>query len=316
MSDDVMDILFLYAEEPVHVGVGQGLGAIDQPIQREVYTNFPVLHGSSVRGALRDLVKQHDKDLALWLFGNEPGQQPMWQGAVSPHDARIILFPVQSLMGGFAWTTCPAALAVLRRNLEVCEKRPCWDVPDPVEDGECLVPESGEDTPSNVVFRSDDASEHVQLIRYDFTVSRHDKFDLTDLSRWLVHSAMPQGDEFDFWRSKLQTSLVVLSDADFKWFVENATQTMTRVRLTAEKTVDVGGLWSEEALPPETLLHSPVAARSVLTNDSGARDTPKTTKPAKDAMAEAWKTVRGRMNIGGTESIGRGRVAVRWLKGE
>ena len=54
---DVLTILFIYAEEPIHCGIGQGLGAVDQPIQREKHTGFPVIYGSGVKGAMREAAR-------------------------------------------------------------------------------------------------------------------------------------------------------------------------------------------------------------------------------------------------------------------
>jgi len=128
-------------------------------------------------------------------------------------------------------------------------------------------------------------------------------------------------DPYCFWREKLPRSLVVLSDADFSFFVKTATQVVTRVALTDAKTVKTGHLWTEEALPPETLLHAPVAARKGVRPKSSGGDQQANgkaegneTKSASEIMTEARKYVYGRMYLGGTESIGRGRVMLRWLR--
>ncbi|HLY31875.1 MAG TPA: RAMP superfamily CRISPR-associated protein, partial [Ktedonobacterales bacterium] len=46
-------LLFLYTETPLHAGTGASLGIVDLPIQREVHTQYPMIQGSSVKGALR-----------------------------------------------------------------------------------------------------------------------------------------------------------------------------------------------------------------------------------------------------------------------
>ena len=48
-------LLFVHALSPLHVGIGQGVGLIDLPIAREKATGLPILPGSSLKGALRDL---------------------------------------------------------------------------------------------------------------------------------------------------------------------------------------------------------------------------------------------------------------------
>ncbi len=41
--------------DPVHVGAGNSVGAIDAPIMRERHTRFPMIPGSSLKGVLADL---------------------------------------------------------------------------------------------------------------------------------------------------------------------------------------------------------------------------------------------------------------------
>ena len=45
--------LFLYAVSPVHMGAGQAVGIIDNPIQRERHTGHPCFAGSGIKGAVR-----------------------------------------------------------------------------------------------------------------------------------------------------------------------------------------------------------------------------------------------------------------------
>ena len=46
-------LLLLFTRTPLHVGAGESVGAIDQPIQRERPTGFPIIPGSSVKGSIR-----------------------------------------------------------------------------------------------------------------------------------------------------------------------------------------------------------------------------------------------------------------------
>jgi CRISPR-associated protein Cmr4 len=48
------NLLYLFTRTPLHVGAGSAVGAIDQPIQRERHTGFPLIPGSSIKGVLRD----------------------------------------------------------------------------------------------------------------------------------------------------------------------------------------------------------------------------------------------------------------------
>jgi CRISPR-associated protein Cmr4 len=44
--------VFLYAVSPVHMGAGQAIGVIDNPIQQR-HTNHPCFAGSGIKGAVR-----------------------------------------------------------------------------------------------------------------------------------------------------------------------------------------------------------------------------------------------------------------------
>ena len=50
---EAMRMLFIYVETPLHAGTGRGLGAVDQPIQRERTTGYPIVQASSIKGRLR-----------------------------------------------------------------------------------------------------------------------------------------------------------------------------------------------------------------------------------------------------------------------
>ena len=55
-------LLFTHALSPLHAGTGQGIGVIDLPIAREKATGIPYLPGSSLKGTLRDLCIDANKE--------------------------------------------------------------------------------------------------------------------------------------------------------------------------------------------------------------------------------------------------------------
>ena len=50
-------MLGLLAETPIHPGAGRGMGVVDLPVAREAATDYPVLVGSSLKGALLDKMR-------------------------------------------------------------------------------------------------------------------------------------------------------------------------------------------------------------------------------------------------------------------
>ncbi len=47
-------ILYIFTRTPLHVGAAASVGAIDQPIQRERHTGFPIIPASSLKGTFAD----------------------------------------------------------------------------------------------------------------------------------------------------------------------------------------------------------------------------------------------------------------------
>ena len=108
-------VLSLYFETPMHAPSGSAVGPIDQPVQRERTTQWPVVYASTLEGSLRtQLARVAGDDTVKTLFGNGTGDD----GALSIGDARLLLFPVRSSAAPFLWLTCPAVISRLRRDLD------------------------------------------------------------------------------------------------------------------------------------------------------------------------------------------------------
>jgi CRISPR-associated protein Cmr4 len=304
--------LFLYTETSLHAGVGSTVSAIDLPIQRERTTHFPIVQGSGIKGALRNhtpKVQGKDKDgKEIWkdneetqaVFGDiyeeeveENGDKKKrrvsFAGAISVGDARIVLFPVRSLNGVFAYTTCAAVLARVARDV------PNFPMFDQSVQGENALVTSK----SALV-----ASGKAVLEEFSFTCTANARVD--EIAKWLAQNAFPTAPAYEYWRKKVQDSLIVLSDESFRDFVQNSTEIVTRVRLEREKkTVAQGALWTQEALPSDCLLLSAILARSTRNGSNGTAE-----------QVAAWlrdpNNVPLRIQLGGDETTGSGIVALRW----
>ena len=118
--------VFLYAVSPVHLGAGQAVGVIDNPIQRERHTGHPCFAGSGIKGAVRHglealsrgmTLEKSLKELIDTLFGPEAGSGTLHAGVTSFGDAKLVVLPVRSLRGGYVYATCPQALSRAQRLL-------------------------------------------------------------------------------------------------------------------------------------------------------------------------------------------------------
>src|SRR5438270_9198342 len=136
-------VLYLYVETPLHAGVGSGLSSIDLPIQRERTTQYPMIQGSGIKGKLRATAENviKDKGIVDILFGPPTTGGDDYAGALIAGDARILLFPVRSLNGVFAYTTSYDVLNRFTRDLSRngIDTSKILPVPHPPESSQVLV---------------------------------------------------------------------------------------------------------------------------------------------------------------------------------
>ncbi len=295
--------LFLYAVSPVHMGAGTATGLIDNPIQRERHTGHPSFAGSGIKGAVRHGFEAigGDANLIDSLFGPESGSSDLHAGAVSFGDAQLVAFPVRSLKGGYVHATSPTALARAQRLLNIAGENAAWDIRDPGE-GECFL--------VNPALMTDNK---LFLEAFEYRVERFKEAGefLPVIAESLAERALPADAAYAHFRDKLKTDLVVLSDTDFGYFVENATLVEPHVRIDSETgTAADGGLFYTENLPPESLLIAPLMASRTRTGRSEDTDT------AGGVMDKIRNVLDGRLlQLGGDATTGRGLVMAKVVGG-
>jgi CRISPR-associated protein Cmr4 len=303
--------VFLYAVSPVHMGAGQAIGVIDNPIQRERHTGHPCVAGSGIKGAVRHGFEalangkpmgKPLEELITVLFGPESGGDNLHAGAVSFGDAQLVAFPVRSLKGGYVYATCPQALARARRLMEAVGVSVTWpDVPA-VGEGECLVGNPALLSQRQMNGRQTDV---LHLEAFEYTAKDKVHAALKTVADDLASKAIPQENGYGFFREKLKTDLVVLSDTDFAYFVQHATLVEPHVRIEdATGTAADGGLFYTENLPPESLLIAPVLASDTRTGKGANGE-----MPATEVLAKITTVINGQLlQIGGDATTGRGLV--------
>lgn len=310
-------LLFLYVETPLHAGAGSGVGAIDLPIQRERVTHYPIVQASGIKGALRSEVinAQAKKQETTLVFGAETNASELHAGAFSPGDARLLLFPVRSLKGVFAWTT---SVDVLRRWVRELHAAGFTNVPDLPDD----LPATSDDTAFCYASGSGAVLEDksVVLEEYTYSVRQEATGKSAALAQWLADNALPKSEAYAWWRQALREKLIILPDDDFRDFTQYATEILTRIRLNPDtKTVEPGALWTEEHLPTDTLLYVPVRATRFRAENGHLPPAWREVKEAKQQAETVLSWIRDaqnvphRLQLGGDETVGRGMVALHWL---
>ena len=79
----------------LHVGSGEAnFGIVDNGVQRDVLTNYPIIHSSSLKGAIREYFEfyKNDNDFIRHIFGDEDKNQ----GNVKFNDAFLFGMPFRS----------------------------------------------------------------------------------------------------------------------------------------------------------------------------------------------------------------------------
>ncbi len=123
---------------------------------------------------------------------------------------------------------------------------------------------------------------------------------------------MPGQAEYAFFREKLKTDLVVLSDTDFAYFAQNAMLVEPHVRIDENTgTAKEGGLFYTENLPPESLLVAPMLASQTRTGKGKDAES-----PAEVVMGQIKAVIDGKLlQIGGDVTTGRGLVVAKVVEG-
>lgn len=276
-------LIFIHALSPLHAGTGQGIGVIDLPIAREKATNIPYLPGSSLKGALRDLCEGEKK---IEVFGPETKHitnENAHAGAAVFSDQRLLLLPVRSLRGTFAWATSPYVLQRFRRDAAGAGIDVSTLLDLTVEkENECLVASQGSQLTDN----------KQQVYLEDFDLSGTPDTRVDNWAKFIGEQVF----EDTNWQSEFKARLCILSDNVFNFLLEHGTEITARIKLEEKtKTVANGALWYEESLPAETILSGLlVAVKGKATRD--------------EVFQTVGDVVRAHqaIQLGGKATVGRG----------
>jgi CRISPR-associated protein Cmr4 len=317
-------LFFIIAETPLHPGSGGEIsGLVDLPIQRERHTNFPKIEASGLKGCIREAFENSNKQISLnsqqtnindkkiisLVFGPEDAEEAH-AGALAFTDARILLFPVKSLKGVFAWITCPMVLERFKEDLKLTGEKFNYLLPEQIKEGNCWISDG------STIFIDD------QIVLEEYTFKAEKKNEVKEIAKFFAQKIFPQqeNDTYKFWREKLEKDLVILSDDDFEQFVTSSTEVITRTRINnVTGTVDTkrGGLWTEEYLPQDTILYSIAMASPVRVEKDEAKGIFKADNPDKEAerVLQFFELgIPDVIQIGGNQTIGKGFLRIQILK--
>lgn len=277
-------LLLVHALSPLHAGTGQGVGVIDLPIAREKATNIPYVPGSTVKGVLRDASEATGQAITEKVFGPPTDNADAHAGSLVISDARLLLLPVRSVLGTFAWVTSPYLLHRLVRDLE--GGAPPSVPPLNTDEQVCYV------TDKNCALLNGGKTVYLEDLDLTATTSA----DVTAWAAWLGQQLFT-GTDAEHWRKQLNERLCIVHDNVLAFLLDTATEVRARIKMNEDsKTVKDGGLWYEEALPAETVLAALAVATPVR----------KHALTADDIFAQVEKLVARPLQLGGKATVGYG----------
>lgn len=322
--------LFLICETPLHAGSGSDLGIVDLPIQRERHTDFPKIEGSSLKGALREAEEQHilkpyladnskKEDTRKQLkklnivFGHDEGaltgfskdemksllDKTDFAGAIGFTDARLLLFPIKSMKGVFAWVTCKKVLNQFLSDMKQTQKD--FDISEMglIDNSKtyCFSPNTTTKLGTNKIVLEEYTFEIVNELNGTVQIIEGDK--KTNIPDWLAEYLFNNNNSY--WSEKIKKDIIVLPDDDFRDFVNLSTEVITRTKIDNETgTVATGALFTEEYLPAESIMYSLVLAHREFSKDS---------KMDADAVLNFFdENLEEIVQIGGSATLGKGLI--------
>jgi len=304
-------VLTLFTRTPLHVGAGASVGAIDQPIQRERHTGFPIIPASALKGCFADQwpathdgknggkqrlsTTEEDKDgkktqvltqadQCAWLFGSDTTDLP-FAGSLLFSEARVLAFPIRSAKGSYAWITCPLMLQRAKR--------------DGVISGEIPV----EPADDHAIFKNDgplSLGTQIVLEEYCFNSTGTYPADLAEAIARLV--------EDDLFKS-IKDRLVILSNGMMSYFASTTCEVAQHVRISDETgTAEPGALFNQENVPADTLFYSVLGATKSRVPKGDLQN--KTDEAALAEFSNKVQAVRV-FQFGGDASTGLGFCSAR-----
>ncbi|PIE00911.1 MAG: type III-B CRISPR module RAMP protein Cmr4 [Acidobacteria bacterium] len=299
-------LITLKAVSPIHAGSGSSTGAVDNPIQRERHTSWPMVQATSFKGALRAHCRSqlgaaaladpasNARNMINWVFGSDSSdywdegvkkatfgdikEDRQWPenlaGAISVSDLKLLFFPVRSNIAPFVYVTSPAVLKRFFGDLTFLgfEVETVPNVKD--ECGYWINEDCGGD----------------RVILEDAVITPNQEVIKIEIIRKLFAGL---------------DRILIVSDDMYDYCVTSCTEIQTQIKIDPKTgTAQSGALRYEELLQADSVLYG------VITYNHQVGETLKA-KAIKDWLRE---NVQNYIQIGGDETLGRGICQIQWVE--
>ena len=227
-------LLGLLAETSIHSGSGQDAGFVDLPVAREAATSYPVIVGSSFKGALLDRTRE-DKEITEEQRNEIFGEQNS-PGNLIVSDMRLVSLPIRSLSSTYKWVTCPHLIERLLRDMKRSD----------------IFTDGFSNSSPNQGGYFGAGGKEIYLEERQFNHGGNLPEGLKSLIQPLIlHEETA---------NRLDDQLVVLHNDDFVWFARYGLAVTARNVLDNE-TKTSKNLWYEETIPTDSIFYSLLAER-------------------------------------------------------
>jgi len=284
------ELVLIKAITNLHPGVGRTGDLIDLPIQKDSL-GFPVLYSSGLKGALKSAFWQLpnvNKEIVKDLFGPEP-EEEMFTSAIAILDAFVVVFPIRSLEGVYAFATSPLLLKRLNELLKMSGKT-C----------DYILDLSELSISKSTCQASQEAKELLKV------KPLNDKLLVNE--DLLIECGVEHSDNIKKLEDLLGIEhgrLILLSDYDVIYALEKSLVRVTRIAIDREKkVVKEGALWTEEYVPWNTVF----ATLILYSGSKKPTSSLQTSSRVKEEFHKLLERTKNYLIIGGNETIGRGIV--------
>ncbi len=278
-------LIGLHTITPLHAGALGGDHIIDRPIHRDVHTQVPKISSNALKGALREHGVAPNADRVFGTSENGDGRGGK-SGQLNLTDARLLLFPVRSVVGGWAWVTCPSVLRKFREEAALAG----YDVR--TEAIEAFYNALSDSIDDRAVYAGE------ALAAGDYLVLQHHPLPID--KRLQEQQVKDWADKLPL-LSRLEAlgkRLVIVSDENFSALTLRYTEVYTRNKINDATGATGGGLlFTEECLPAGSVLYAlAFSMPDVKQND------------LEQQLKKDIQTIR----IGGNATLGKGFCRLYW----
>ncbi|GBC75556.1 hypothetical protein HRbin06_00874 [archaeon HR06] len=244
-----------------------------------------------MRGSFRNMNK-NNRDLEKLIFGPESEEASEYASSIVLTDANILLMPVRSLYGIFAYVTTNFLLNKAKLHFSLLNKDKIID--------EIIKLSKGKNLASDDLVVNPKDKCTVNLLENEIKVEINKEIQKM-FEKILPKNKLPI--DID---NEILKRIVILSD-EYSDIIKRATILTTRIKVKYEtKTVETGALWTEEYLPELTIMHNLILATKPRKTNGEINDAEGVIKKLTGGLGGSEDEFN--IILGGDETIGKGIV--------